>query len=192
MVVIPWYSLAYAALYVGACLAYTAVDVVRPWNARRNAKNELEIAQEDLNRAIEMFEVFLEYLQCSVVAGSDIFNKRCNEIEAEIANIKKSKEKWVNLSSVLSAFENAQKVSDVVRGEDEFCFNTESIKFNELAGNIISNRMRYMDKLSQPDQPFKSTGQTIVAEDNVKQREERGKRKKSKWKLEKRGKLKRK
>ncbi|KAG8290588.1 hypothetical protein J6590_079727 [Homalodisca vitripennis] len=178
IVVMPWYSLAYAALYVGACLAYTVVDVGRPWNARRNAKNELEIAQEDLNRAIEMFEVFLEYLQCSVVAGSDIFNKRCEEIKVEIANIKKSKEKWVNLSSVLSAFENVQKVSEV-SGKSEFCFNTESIKFNELAGNIISNRMRYMDKLSQPDQPFKSTGQTIVAEDNVKQREEREKRKKA-------------
>lgn len=96
MVVIPWYSLVYAALYVGACLAYTTVDVGRPWNARRNAQNELEIAQEDLGRATKMFEVFLECLQHSVVAGSDIFKERCKEIEAEIANIKKNKEKWVN------------------------------------------------------------------------------------------------
>ncbi|UVW83966.1 hypothetical protein NHG98_00350 [Wolbachia endosymbiont of Aedes albopictus] len=176
MVVIPWYSLAYAALYVGACLAYTAVDVGRPWNARRNAQNELEIAQEDLGRATEMFEVFLEYLQCSVVAGSDIFNERCKEVEAEIANIKKSKEKWVNLSSVLSVFENAQKVSS----ESASCFNTKSIKFNELAENIICNRMRYMDELSQPDQPCTSTSQVIVIEDKdnkeAEQEKEKGKK----------------
>ncbi|GFR08350.1 uncharacterized protein TNCT_112881 [Trichonephila clavata] len=181
MVVIPWYSLAYAALYVGACLAYTAVDVGRPWNARRNAQNELEIAQEDLDRATKMFEVFLECLQHSVVAGSDIFKERCKEIEAEIANIKKNKGKWVNLSSVLSAFENAQKVSS----ESASCFNTKSIKFSELAGDIICNRMRYMDELSQPDQPCKSTGQTVVAEGrgNVEE-EEREKRKKTEAKNE--------
>ncbi|WP_265026341.1 hypothetical protein ACJZL1_00565 [Wolbachia endosymbiont of Rhagoletis indifferens] len=181
MVVIPWYSLVYAALYVGACLAYTAVDVGRPWNARRNAQNELEIAQEDLGRATKMFEVFLECLQHSVVAGSDIFKERCKEIEAEIANIKKNKEKWVNLSSVLSAFENAQKVSS----ESASCFNTKSIKFSELAGDIICNRMRYMDELSQPDQPCKSTGQTVVAKDKGNTaEEEKGERKKAEAKAQ--------
>ncbi|WCR53888.1 MAG: hypothetical protein PG981_000910 [Wolbachia endosymbiont of Ctenocephalides orientis wCori] len=184
-VIFPWYSLGYAALFVGTCLAYTAVDVGRPWNARGNAKSELEIAQEDLDRAVKMFETFLEYLQCSVVAGSDIFNERCKKIEEEIANIKKNKEKWVNLSNVLAAFENAQRVSDVDKNKDALqnaqevssksasCFNTESIKFGELAGDIISNRKRYMVKLSQPDQPNKNTGQAIVAKDKDNPEEEK-------------------